>query len=80
MELDTSRRKWKPLMDSNLASEGVLNGLVRQRRFSDVVLGSWALVERNVNSVFQLTLGIQSPEDKRVMIVDSVLPFEYRLR
>lgn len=67
-------------MDSNLASEGVLNGLVRQRRFSDVVLGSWALVERNVNSVFQLTLGIQSPEDKRVMIVDSVLPFEYRLR
>jgi hypothetical protein len=76
-----SSKRWKPFFDPDPVGKGVLNSLLRKRRFSDVVLASWAIVEMNINSTFQLTLGIESPNDKRIRIVElRVLQFEDKLQ
>jgi hypothetical protein len=68
-------------MSSRIQDEGMLNEALRQRRFSDVVLGAWVLVESHMNSIFRLALGITDPKDKRAIIVENYkLQFGDKLR
>jgi hypothetical protein len=76
------RIKGKPYFNSELTNAGVLNDAVREKRFADAVLGSWAMTEVQVDGIFQLALGIIEPsKDKRFAIVhDYQIPFGLKLR
>jgi len=66
----SSRLEGKAFINSMREGEGILNQAVREGRFSDSVLGAWALTELQMNGIFQLAMGIVDPEhDKRIGIV-----------
>ena len=72
----------KPYFNSILEGRGVLNEAVRERRFSDAVLGALAMTEVQMNAIFQLALGITDVKtDKRLMIVNDLgIQFGEKLR
>ena len=64
----------------SVEGEGVLNEMIRNRQFSDVVLGSWAFVDLQVNALVQLTYGLQGNDVRVGYLHLRAIQFEDKLQ
>lgn len=60
-------------------AEGVLNEMVRKKQFSDVVLGSWALVDLSISGLLQLTFGINGTDQRASFFHKRFLQFNDKI-